>query len=126
MAEYADVETLFVNPRHPYTLGLFRSLPDLDSPRGGRLPTIPGMVPSPLNFPTGCRFRTRCPYATKKCSDDRPLLRPVAGNMEHVVACHYADEVAAGSKEETGPYLDGRIVRKYETESGIEERAQEE
>jgi peptide/nickel transport system ATP-binding protein/oligopeptide transport system ATP-binding protein len=123
VVEYADVDTLFVDPRHPYTMGLFRSLPDLGVERGARLPTIPGMVPSPLQFPTGCRFRTRCPFATERCSAERPVLKPV-GDSEHLVACHYSDEVARGVKEETGPYNDGRIIRKVSTPSGLEERSE--
>ena len=110
VVEYADVHTLFAEPQHPYTLGLFSSLPDLGKPRGEVLPTIPGMVPSPLQFPTGCRFRTRCPFATQRCSDQAPSLQDVGGG--HLVACHFAAEVAAGSKEQSGPFEDGRIVRK--------------
>ncbi len=120
VVEYADVTTLFVEPRHPYTLGLFRSLPDLDAPRGERLPTIPGMVPSPLKFPSGCRFRTRCPFATERCSAEKPPLKDVGGG--HLVACHYASEVLAGTKEETGPWDDGRTIRKVDGPTGLTEQ----
>ncbi|MFT6399099.1 MAG: peptide/nickel transport system ATP-binding protein [Bradymonadia bacterium] len=116
VVEYADVHTLFDDPQHPYTLGLFSSLPDLGKPRGDVLPTIPGMVPSPLQFPTGCRFRTRCSFADERCSAEVPHLRDVGGG--HLVACHYASEVAAGTKRETGPYEDDRIVRKVEGAKG--------
>ena len=120
VVEYADVHTLFARPQHPYTLGLFSSLPDLGKPRGEVLPTIPGMVPSPLQFPTGCRFRTRCPFATQRCSDQTPALTDVGGG--HLVACHFTEEVAAGSKERSGPFEDGRIVRKVQRPDGtIEE-----
>jgi oligopeptide/dipeptide ABC transporter ATP-binding protein len=120
VVEYADVHTLFASPQHPYTLGLFASLPDLSKPRGEVLPTIPGMVPSPLQFPTGCRFRTRCPFATEQCSAQAPVLKDVGDG--HLVACHFAAEVAAGSKERSGPYNDGRIVRKLVRKDGsIEE-----
>ncbi|MFT4702538.1 MAG: peptide/nickel transport system ATP-binding protein [Bradymonadia bacterium] len=117
VVEYADVQTLFEQPLHPYTLGLFRSLPNLDDPRGARLPTIPGMVPSPLQFPTGCRFRTRCPFATERCSSEAPMLRSL-DNSDHVVACHYAEEVSQGTKAETGPYEDGRVVKKILSPDG--------
>lgn len=116
VVEYADVHTLFERPQHPYTLGLFSSLPDLGKPRGDVLPTIPGMVPSPLQFPTGCRFRTRCPFATERCSAEVPKLQDVGGG--HLVACHFATDVAAGSKARSGPYEDGRIVRKVQDPSG--------
>jgi peptide/nickel transport system ATP-binding protein/oligopeptide transport system ATP-binding protein len=116
VVEQADVRTLFERPMHPYTLGLFSSLPDIDSPRGARLNTIPGLVPAPLQFPTGCRFRTRCPYATKECSDREPPLADVGGG--HLVACHFANEVFAGSKERTGPYTDGKTIRKVVDKDG--------
>ena len=120
VVEYADVHTLFAKPEHPYTLGLFSSLPDLGKPRGGELPTIPGMVPSPLQFPTGCRFRTRCPFATERCSAEVPTLKDVGGG--HLVACHYSSEVVAGTQPKDGPYEDGRIIRKVVREDGsIEE-----
>ena len=57
--EHATPETIFANPKHPYTVGLMKSIPGMGTP-GRRLDTIPGVVPSPLNWPTGCRFRTRC------------------------------------------------------------------
>ena len=119
VVEYADVDTLYANPAHPYTLGLFSSLPDVSRERGGRLNVIEGMVPAPLHFPTGCRFRTRCPYATAECSALEPHLREIAPG--HTVACHYADEVLAGTKERSGPYVDGRIVRKSVVDGRIDE-----
>ena len=57
--EQAKSETIFAHPKHPYTVGLMKSIPGMGTP-GRRLDTIPGVVPSPLNWPTGCRFRTRC------------------------------------------------------------------
>ena len=57
--EHATPETIFANPKHPYTVGLMKSIPGMGTP-GRRLDTIPGVVPSPLTWPTGCRFRTRC------------------------------------------------------------------
>ncbi|TVQ98777.1 MAG: ABC transporter ATP-binding protein [Deltaproteobacteria bacterium] len=119
VVEYADVETLFAEPRHPYTIGLFRSLPNVGAKRGSRLPTIPGMVPSPLQFPSGCRFRTRCPFATAECSSSEPPLVDIGKG--HQVACHYVDEVFAGTKEETGPFIDGRTVTKLITPEGFGE-----
>ena len=84
VVEYSDVQQLFDNPKHPYTLGLFRSLPDMTS-RVERLEVIPGMVPKPQEFPTGCRFRNRCPLAEPICETEPPLL-PISEG--HTVACH--------------------------------------
>jgi peptide/nickel transport system ATP-binding protein len=108
VVEYTSVHRLFDGPLHPYTQGLFTSLPDLESPRGGRLSTIPGMVPSPLRFPTGCRFRTRCPFASAECAAIEPPLRELAPG--HQVACHFAEDIAAGTRARTGPYEDGQII----------------
>ena len=94
VVEYASVETLFERPRHPYTIGLFRSLPDLAGP-GERLVTIPGIVPSANAFPSGCRFRTRCPIATERCAQEVPPLAPLEEGREHTVACHHLEEAEA-------------------------------
>ena len=96
IVEYAPVVELFENPRHPYTHGLFRSLPSLTRKREN-LPVIPGAVPSPLDFPSGCRFRTRCQLAQKVCEQEPPLAEVAPG---HLSACHFAGElegVASGS-----------------------------
>ena len=94
VVEYASVEDLFGRPRHPYTIGLFRSLPDLAAP-GERLTTIPGIVPSATHFPSGCRFRTRCSLATERCASEEPLLGSLTGGGTHTVACHHLEEAAA-------------------------------
>ncbi|MCB9914318.1 MAG: ABC transporter ATP-binding protein [Planctomycetes bacterium] len=94
VVEYAAVRDLFAKPRHPYTIGLFRSLPDL-APEGQALPTIPGIVPSAFHFPSGCRFRTRCPLARERCAAEEPPLVPLADNPDHTVACHFLEEAAA-------------------------------
>ena len=88
--EYASAEELFDRPRHPYTIGLFRSLPDLNA-RGDRLQTIPGIVPSAYRFPSGCRFRTRCPIAASICAEKEPPLE-AHGAGAHTVACHRLEE----------------------------------
>jgi len=86
LAEVAGVEPLFESPMHPYTRGLFRSLPRLGA-RQDRLETIPGNVPDPLAFPTGCKFHPRCPlgHDRPRCAAEEPDLREVAPN--HWVAC---------------------------------------
>jgi oligopeptide/dipeptide ABC transporter ATP-binding protein len=90
VVEYAPVEALFATPRHPYTIGLLRSLPELAAP-GQRLATIPGIVPPATRFPSGCRFRTRCSLAQARCAEVEPVLEPLAGQPEHRVACHFLE-----------------------------------
>jgi oligopeptide/dipeptide ABC transporter ATP-binding protein len=78
VAEQADVLELFDDPRHPYTAGLFDSLPRLDLGRGvsPRLRPIEGSVPDPLHFPSGCRFHPRCRFAFEPCAASVPPLLP--------------------------------------------------
>ena len=84
VVEYATARDLFANPKHPYTLGLFRSLPRLGK-KVDRLEVIPGVVPNPLEFPSGCTFRTRCPVAEAKCAVEAPPLVELAPG--HTAAC---------------------------------------
>ena len=93
VVEYSDVHTLFKNPKHPYTVGLFKSLPDLAAP-GERLHTIKGMVPSAFRFPEGCRFAPRCPLATEECRTTEPPLIELEGDTHHTVACHHSEQVS--------------------------------
>ena len=89
IAETADSKTLFENPLHPYTQGLLKSLPRLGF-TGKRLPTVSGIVPDPLHFPSGCKFHPRCPIGCndRKCQTVEPELRYAA--LGHGVACWYA------------------------------------
>jgi oligopeptide/dipeptide ABC transporter ATP-binding protein len=73
IVEQAPVERIFQDPRHPYTQGLLRAIPQLGR-NADRLVTIPGQVPSALAWPTGCRFRLRCPFAWDRCLDEPALL----------------------------------------------------
>ena len=86
VAETTDVHTLFAEPLHPYTQGLFRSMPRI---AGGkeRLEVIEGSVPNPLHFPSGCKFHPRCPLGRDdaRCQRDEPGLRELAPG--HCVAC---------------------------------------
>jgi peptide/nickel transport system ATP-binding protein len=85
--EEAAVEQLFGNPRHPYTQGLIRSIPRIDMAAAGRsrLEAIPGVVPSLIDPPQGCRFESRCPYAMAICREASPPLREIEPG--HKVAC---------------------------------------
>lgn len=100
MMEIGTTTEIFKNPLHPYTQGLIRSIPDINKPRQ-RVEGIPGLAPSPLNWPGGCRFHPRCPLAKKLCQVEMPPMLPV--HSQHVsngqsaegrlVACHiYSDK----------------------------------
>ena len=71
--EYADVKSIFKDPRHPYTIGLLKSIPSIHGEQE-KLYNIKGMVPSPKNLPKGCLFAPRCEYATERCLQERPPL----------------------------------------------------
>ncbi|MCF7809943.1 ABC transporter ATP-binding protein [bacterium] len=94
--EMADIEPLFEEPLHPYTLGLLKSLPRPDIQKQHRLNTIPGVVPSILNFPPGCKFSNRCEKAFAKCTRSEPKLEEVKPG--HWVRCH----LFTGSDHESG------------------------
>jgi len=94
IVEKTGVHALFAKPLHPYTIGLLNSLPDR-TPEHSRLQAIPGNVPPPTRFPTGCRFRARCPLATQKCLEDPSLVEIEPG---HFSACWFAGEIASGTK----------------------------
>jgi peptide/nickel transport system ATP-binding protein len=91
--EEADVETLFANPRHPYTRGLMASIPAVPSAgldSEARLVEIPGMVPSLTRLPTGCAFAPRCKLAIARCHQEYPPLQSWGDN--HLAACWRAAE----------------------------------
>ena len=100
IAEKADVKDLFQTPLHPYTQGLFRSIPSIAGGHG-RLETIEGTVPNPLEFPKGCKFHNRCPFAQDHCIDNEPPLLEVEKN--HWAACWLLDP--------SGPMYDPGKVR---------------
>jgi oligopeptide/dipeptide ABC transporter ATP-binding protein len=83
--EYADVVTIFKQPKHPYTQALYDSIPRLTDTRKRRLEVIQGNVPNPLNFPPGCRFHPRCKYAQDFCRTEAPRLEMVGEG--HRVRC---------------------------------------
>jgi peptide/nickel transport system ATP-binding protein len=84
VVESGDVRTVFHRHVHPYTEGLFHSLPGLETD-GERLKAIEGNVPTPYEFPSGCRFRDRCPLAEPRCAEAEPPLIEVEPG--HEVAC---------------------------------------
>jgi len=92
--EEADVDTLFANPRHPYTRGLMASIPAVPTQQakvGARLAEIPGMVPPLTRLPQGCAFAPRCALALDRCRKEYPPLEDFGG--PHLAACWRAAEM---------------------------------
>jgi len=91
--ERGEAREIYSNPRHPYTVGLLRSVPRLDLPRRAKLDPIEGQPPDLINLPPGCAFRERCRWAIDKCATDTPEL--VETSDGHLSACFRADELGA-------------------------------
>ena len=91
IVEYADKQSLFAQPRHPYTFALLLAIPLPEPGRVRERVLLQGDVPNPMSPPSGCRFRTRCPHAQQRCTDEVPLLDGTPG---HTVACHFWREIA--------------------------------
>ncbi len=91
--ERGEAREIYANPRHPYTVGLLRSVPRLDLPRRAKLDPIEGQPPDLINLPPGCAFRERCRWAIDKCATDTPELVETSGG--HLSACFRADELGA-------------------------------
>src|SRR5437867_9439249 len=89
VVEQAPVDRIFAKPHHPYTEGLLAAMPRLGQEHE-RLRTIPGTVPAPTNWPTGCRFHERCPYSWERTAHEHPPLYPV--ETGHFSRCHLAEE----------------------------------
>lgn len=89
VVEHGTLEDIFDHTLHPYTKGLFNSLPNMED-RGTRLKPIPGLMPDPSRLPKGCAFADRCEYATDRCFQERPAV--IHRTEEHLVACHLYDE----------------------------------
>ncbi len=99
LVEIAGSDDLYRAAAHPYTEALLASIPEPDPEHHSDHKGLSGELPSPLNPPSGCRFRTRCPYAQDRCAEEEPLLRSVGPG--HEVACHFPlvpanDEASAG------------------------------
>jgi peptide/nickel transport system ATP-binding protein len=92
--EKGSADNVFLKPAHPYAIGLMRSVPRLDWPRGTRLETIEGLPPDLRSPPQGCRFAPRCPYRADACTQD---VRLAEVGPEHQSACVRANEILAGT-----------------------------
>jgi peptide/nickel transport system ATP-binding protein len=95
IVEHASAERIFGSPQHPYTWGLLKSIPRLDSPRDEELVPIAGRPPSLINRPSGCHFNPRCPYVQEECRRIDPRLKPAPDEPGHAVACLLAPTVRA-------------------------------
>jgi len=96
LVEVAEVEALFTRPRHPYTEALLAAIP-IASVQARKAKThLEGDLPNPIDLPTGCRFQTRCPYATDLCRSESPALRSLNPEDDHAhqVACHHAEKLS--------------------------------
>lgn len=100
--ELADRDELYKNPRHPYTQALISAIPipDPDKERAKQTVLLTGDLPSPIDPPSGCYFRTRCPKAASYCAEVEPAFAPIASG--HLVACHYWDRPTPTRMEVAG------------------------
>jgi oligopeptide/dipeptide ABC transporter ATP-binding protein len=97
IGEVGGRDEVFQRPLHPYTRALLSAIPVPDPEREGRRRPLglPGDIPSPADPPPGCRFHTRCPFASEICRTQDPVLREMgSGDGPHAVACHHAETLA--------------------------------
>ena len=90
LVEYGETQDIFDRPLHPYTKALFSAIPIPDPTVRRERIVLQGSIPSPANPPKGCKFHTRCPYATDRCREEAPCQREVEPG--HYVVCHLFDE----------------------------------
>ncbi|MFT7058546.1 MAG: peptide/nickel transport system ATP-binding protein [Pseudorhodobacter sp.] len=97
VVEVGPVDAIYANQAHPYTASLFASMPSMDPANRTTEPPLTGDPPNPINPPSGCRFHTRCRFAQSICSAERPALKPLSGDQDHMAACHILDPASGHS-----------------------------
>jgi len=102
VVELGPVDAIFERPLHPYTKALLASRPSMDPTRRIEEPPISGDPPNPIDPPSGCRFRTRCPFAEPVCESTAPQLAEWLGQDSHVAACHMQDLASGHSRAGQG------------------------
>ena len=108
VVEYADKRSLFAEPKHPYTRALLSAIPIPEPGLKRERVLLQGDVPNPIDPPSGCRFRTRCPHARELCAIQVPELKPLAG---HSVACHFWQELDLRVPESQGAAVNQRLAQ---------------
>jgi oligopeptide/dipeptide ABC transporter ATP-binding protein len=93
IVEMADNKNLYSSPKHPYTEALLSAIPAPDPRRSPEHLILKGDVPNPASPPTGCNFHERCKYAKDICRQEEPELKAIKKDEDHLVACHFADEL---------------------------------
>jgi peptide/nickel transport system ATP-binding protein len=89
LCEVAGSDDLYESPHHPYTAALLASIPEPNPEVRPSAAGLRGELPTPIDPPSGCRFRTRCPRAQERCAAEEPLMRLVPGETDHYIACHF-------------------------------------
>jgi peptide/nickel transport system ATP-binding protein/oligopeptide transport system ATP-binding protein len=99
---------MFATPRHPYTQALLSAIPLPQPGLKRERVLLQGDVPNPINPPSGCRFRTRCPHAQDRCAQEVPALRVLQG---HAVACHFWEKIRPPAVIAGAEVVNARLLR---------------
>jgi peptide/nickel transport system ATP-binding protein len=102
VVEVAPVDSIWAAQAHPYTRSLFSAMPSMDPDNRTKEPPLAGDPPNPINPPSGCRFHTRCRFASEVCKSKAPKLAGMATNAAHMVACHLHDAASDHPKAGQG------------------------
>ena len=98
IVEIGTVDEIYDSPRHPYTAALLSAMPSMDPDKRTTVSPLTGDPPNPINPPSGCRFRTRCPFAERVCSEMEPALQSLSEQVSQKVACHMTDPSSGHTK----------------------------
>src|SRR5690625_3845663 len=127
IVEVGDTDSIFENPQHPYTKALLSAIPVPDPRKKSERIFLRGDVPSPIDPPTGCRFHTRCPFATDHCRTEVPELEQKDAEYAgfHKVACHYALDIQRGKHEPQYEMYNVREILDDEGEDAATDKGEE-